>query len=333
MIYQHDPASEPDEAFEAGRMDHVVAGNDGRLLDSRRTPIRIRRVRPEVGMFQVEILAFEDQGALWDMAFEDAGGFQFRRGGKRLAPATLTEYRAIAARLGRRTQIPADAEARARTEELIQAEQVRVMSWLGERRHLAQELPKHLELAGRTGLPDLMRALQDYLDRAGVSDTEEAFARAYASNPHAGEVVRGHEVVLARLGLVSYDGRGLRDPASLSGPWSEERRAAHVRARLAFVRAMFELAHFDRVTLYRGYAAERPRREAPPERSFISATFDRSVAMAHFEGNERTSVAALYRQRVPVSRLVMTYLETAALNHPYQEAEAVLLRAESDEVF
>jgi hypothetical protein len=283
-------------------------------------------------MFQVEILAFEDQGALWEMAFEDVDRFQFRRGGNRLSPDLVSEYQAIAHRLGRWLQIPADAAARARTEELIQAERARVKAWLSERAHVVQEIPHHISLAVGTGPPDLMSALQEYLARAGVADMEATFARAYASNPHAGEVVRGHEVVLARLGLVPYRGRALRDPASSSGPWSEQRRADHIRARLAFVRAMFDLAHLDHVTLYRGYAAERPQGREP-RHSFVSATFDLAVAMAHFEGNERTTVAALYRQRVPVSRLFMTHLETAALNDPYQEAEAVLLRASSSDVF
>jgi hypothetical protein len=60
MIYQHDSASEPDQEFEPGQMDHLVTGNDGRLLDARRTPVCVCHMRSEVGMFQVEILAFED---------------------------------------------------------------------------------------------------------------------------------------------------------------------------------------------------------------------------------------------------------------------------------
>ena len=36
-------------------------------------------------------------------------------------------------------------------------------------------------------------------------------------------------------------------------------------------------------------------------------------------------VALLVRQRVPVSRLFMTFLETAAMNDRYREAEAVLI--------
>lgn len=332
MTYQHDPASEPDEAFEPGQIDHLVAGNEGRLLDNRRTPVRILHVRPPVGMFQVEILAFEDRGARWEMAFEDVRRFQFRPEGPRLSAAVRAEYQAIVARLGHHVQIPANATARTRTENLIQAEQGRVKAWLSERILAPQNIPQHVRLVAPRGLSDLMSALQEYLERAGVAGIEAAFARAYASNPQAGEVVRGHAVVLARLGLVSYHGRALRDPASLSGSWSEQQRANHIRARLAFVRAMCELAHLDSVMLYRGYAAERPRGKRP-RGSFVSATFDRAVAMAHFGGNERTAVAALYRQRVPASRLFMTFLETAALNEPYQEAEAVLLRAGARDLF
>jgi hypothetical protein len=42
---------------------------------------------------------------------------------------------------------------------------------------------------------------------------------------------------------------------------------------------------------------------------------------------------AIYRQAVPVERLLMTYLETEATNHPYREAEAVLLGDPTNQAF
>jgi len=153
-------------------------------------------------MFQVEILAFEDQGAVWEMAFEDVARFQFRRGAKHLSVDRVSEYQAIAERLGRWVQLSADPVARSHTEELIRAEQDRVKVWLSGRVHVPGRIRQHLILADRRGDPDLKGILHEYLEMAGLVDIEVAFARAYASNPHAGEVVRGHELVLARLGLV-----------------------------------------------------------------------------------------------------------------------------------
>ena len=44
--------------------------------------------------------------------------------------------------------------------------------------------------------------------------------------------------------------------------------------------------------------------------------------MSHFDSD--SGAALLARQRVPVSRLFMTFLETAAMSDKYLEAEAVL---------
>ena len=57
----------------------------------------------------------------------------------------------------------------------------------------------------------------------------------------------------------------------------------------------------------------------------MSATFSRAVAEAHFEGGPSTRVALLVRQEVPVERLVMSFLETEAMNAAYREAEGVLV--------
>ena len=92
-------------------------------------------------------------------------------------------------------------------------------------------------------------------------------------------------------------GRPLAD--LFAGDWAEERRAAHVVARLAFVRELFapEGGH---VTLYRGLASERPL-EPPRGASFVSATFDPAVAEAHFGGGPTTVAARSTARRCPSS--------------------------------
>ena len=50
------------------------------------------------------------------------------------------------------------------------------------------------------------------------------------------------------------------------------------------------------VTVYRGAAVEGPLPE-PAWSSFVSATFSREVATAHFEGGPRTQTAVLWRER------------------------------------
>lgn len=331
MVYQHDPSTESDNAFDPGAMEHLVPGNAGRLLDARRTPVRLTRIRRDVGMFAVEILAFEDRGARWELPFEDISRFQFRRDAARADAALVACYQAIADRLGRPLRIPIDSTVRSSTEMRLRAERERVSAWLMDRVDVAA-VTQLLAQAGGGRNQELAQRLADYLESKDLLAMDRTFAQVYVSNPNSGEVVLGHEIVLAQLGLVPYDGRALRDPASLSGDWSHERRQAHIIARLAFVSALCRLAGAEHVTLYRGFAAERPRTDTT-QHSFVSATFDRAVAMAHFEGNDRSTVAALYRQRVPITRLFMTFMETDALSHPYQESEAILLRVDGEGLF
>ncbi|MGE4055790.1 MAG: hypothetical protein AB7F99_13410, partial [Vicinamibacterales bacterium] len=53
--------------------------------------------------------------------------------------------------------------------------------------------------------------------------------------------------------------------------------------------------------------------------------------MSGWTDSRRT--VAIYRQAVPIQRIVMTYLETEAMNHPYREAEAVLLTEPGNHAF
>jgi hypothetical protein len=53
--------------------------------------------------------------------------------------------------------------------------------------------------------------------------------------------------------------------------------------------------------------------------------------MSGWEDPKRT--VAIYRQAVPIHRVLMTYLETEAMNHPFREAEAVLLADSNNQAF
>ena len=86
------------------------------------------------------------------------------------------------------------------------------------------------------------------------------------------------------------------------------------------------------VTLYRGMAWDgRPTHRRP--RSLESATFSRELAEDHFGGGPTTTSAALYRQEVPTERVLMTFVETRAMNLQFKEAEAVLLGAGRRDLF
>jgi hypothetical protein len=316
VIYRYDEHAAPDTEFAPGRLADLVPGNRGRLLDPRRTPVTIVALSLVTGQFSVRVDAFEDAGAVWEIPFEDAGRFQFALGG---AMRDTEELEAVVARLDRPLVLGAGPDEPRETrppgdppgDTSPQGE----LSPLAEEREAAREWVRPLpDLRGyverRAGEPELYAALRAFMDSRGVGELERGFAERFVGNPWSGELVKGHAIVLAELGLCPFRGKVVRDPALFDGDWSRERRAAHLLARMAFVQELFGAP----VTVFRG------SRE-PETASFVSATFSRAVAEANIAGRD----GVVREWVVPAERLFMTFIETEAMNGRYREAEAVLL--------
>ncbi|MDX6666457.1 MAG: hypothetical protein QOG68_2663, partial [Solirubrobacteraceae bacterium] len=140
----------------------------------------------------------------------------------------------------------------------------------------------------------------------------------------AGELVKGHAIVAAELGLARYQGKAVRDERLFDGAWAKPRRAEHLLVRLALTGELWRRAGAGHVTLYRAAATDgvlEPGRRG----AFVSATFSRDVAEEHFAGGPTTRAAVIVRDRIAVERLLMTFWETPAMNAHYQEAEAIVL--------
>ena len=324
-IHESDPDQAPDSDFEPGDLGHLVPGNTGRMLDTRRTPVRVGSVDPGLGTFEVEVLAFEDRGARWLVEAERVARFQFPPDAPRARAATVAALAAAVDRFGQPLDIPIDPRARGRTRARLRDEERRAATALGD-------APQHIDLGGRLGDPSVQHALHEYLATRGLNDLETGFAARYVSNPSSGELVKGHEIVIARLGLVPYHGKVVRDARLFADAWSEERRAEHVVARLGFVRAMLRAAGHDRVWLYRGLTAEGPLSD-PPARTFVSTTFDRAVAESIAGRGAATVVSVLIGQLVSADRVFMTFIETAELNRVYHESEVILLADRRNRAF
>jgi len=325
-IYASDPDPAPDSDFAPGELRHLVTGNRGRLLDARRTPITVTAVRPAIGAFELEVGAFEDAGACWELALEEIGRFQFARGGAVAPPDVVAGLESALRRFDRELVIEPDPAAREETLRRIDR----------ARADVRIELPAPLDLAARVqacaGDPELFTLLDGLVADRDVADLEQRFADAFVSNPRSGEFVKGHAIVLAELGLCPYRGKVVRDPGVFEGAGRKERRAEHLVARLAFTYELWSTVGDETVTLYRGAAVDGPL----PERSsssFVSATFSREVAAAHFEGGSTTWTAVQWRQTVPVTRLLMTFLETREMNGRFREAEAVLIGDPANRAF
>jgi hypothetical protein len=321
-IYQFDPESLPDSDFEPGDLRFLVAGNVGRLLDDRRTPVEVTGLNAAEGMFEVEIQAFEDKGARWQVPFEDVARYQFAAGSRTAAPAAVATFAQAVSRLDQPLAIEVDADARTRALKRLEIERAAAGVWLDHEGLESIEIAPRI--AGREGDPGCSHLLHAYLARRDLVDMDVAFSEAFVSNPNAGEVVKGHAIVLAELGLCPYSGKVVRGPELFSGGWARERRARHLLVRLGFTQALWSRSSAADVPLYRamgsGGVLDRHRTS-----SFVSATFSADVAMDHFQGRANTKAAAILRQAMPVGRLLMTFLETPAMSRQFKEAEAVLV--------
>jgi hypothetical protein len=328
-IYEHDVEAAPDEAFEPGTLSHLVIGNRGRMLDPRRTPVTITGIDASRGMFGVRVEAFEDAGACWQLPVEDVSHFQFERGIASLTRSDLEQLERAAELFDRVTQIGVSEDARAQTLRAIEEQRALIRPELLAHSAL-RTIDIHECVRTRQGPKAAAEALDSIIERAGLASLERSFAETYVSNPCSGEIVKGHCMVIAEMGLCPYSGKIVRDDQLFDGDGTKERRQAHIVLRLAFLQELLSLLATSTVELYRGMAVDgalEPPRPAP----LVAATFSRDVAMSHFESP--TEVAVLLRQRVPVSRLFMTFLETPAMNDRYHEAEAVLIGAPGNRPF
>lgn len=229
-IYASDPNAAPDSEFWPGELRHLVVGNRGRLLDARRTPITVTAVDPARGSFELEIGAFEDAGARWDLALEDIGRFQFARGGSVASDVLVSELERARRRFDRELVVDCDAAVRSRTLSEIEGQRGRVRERFGSIGRV--DLPACG--AAREGDARLLDLVDEVMADRAVADVEHRFATTFVTNPGSGEFVKGHAIVLAELGLCPYRGKVVRDPDLFAGPWSKPRRAEHLIARLAF---------------------------------------------------------------------------------------------------
>ena len=322
-IHMSNPQPEAEENFEKGGLYHLVVGNEGRLTDPRRTPVRINAVHPRIASVDLQILDFEDKGAVWRVPFEEIKRYQFRKGSARADPRALLDWRETIEQLNRPLFVPAELSATHGTQRAIDAERDRALAFLrSESRFLQSQKP--LLHGGRSGIPELYEDLRAFMQGNRTWDMDRVFATHFVSNPGSGELIKGHRIMLAELGLCPFEGKVVRDPRMFDEPWSREQRSRHILTRLGFMRALFSLTGHQTVPLYRAVYNEgplRPRRN----RSLVSATFSRDVAESFFNVGGEQLTAAMYRQAVPAERVFMTYLETEGLNRPYLEAEAVLI--------
>lgn len=329
--HQFDPDMLPDSEFEPGTLAHLVVGNRARSLDPRRTPFHVTEVRVETGLVVLDIDAFEDRGAHWEVPFESIDGYQFARGSARAPHTDVARFEQACARFDRPLEVGVDSKAARQMATELGHLLRSAADWLdAHSTFLAAGVA--LDPTSRDGSPALADDFRRYMEDAGGWEMEEAFATQWVRNPNSGELVKGHRIVLAEIGLVPYRGKVVRDPALFEDAWNKTARGLHVIQRLAFLRALFARLRVPALVLYRGLSSDGPPSPRENE-TFVSATTDFEIARSCFGDARPSMTGVLYRQEVPVDRIFMTYFETAQMNAHYREAEVVLLWTPDDVVF
>lgn len=331
MIHPFDPAMAPDTEFVPGALAYLVPGNAGRMLDRRRTPVRVGELNLETGTWACEVTGFEDRGATWVLPFESVAHYQFERAAPRAGDAVLRKIRAAVRKFDQPAPLPPDPHQRRPTARRIEKLRREAGTWLKtESRFVATG--GTLDPGARQGSPLLAADLEAFMTARGLGEIERDFTATFVSHPGSREIVKGHAMALAELGLAGFYGTVVRDPATLAPPWDPERRREHILTRLAFVRETFALLGLGAPVLYRAVSTEGTLEPRRPQ-TLVSATFSFEVAMSLFGPAWEGRSAAIVRQTVPVERLFMTYLETAAMNRQFHEAEAVLLEDAGNPAF
>jgi hypothetical protein len=328
-IYESDAQMRPDSEFVPADLDRLVVGNKGRLLDARRTPITVVGVVPERGEFMVRVEAFEDTGTTWELFLGEFGRFQFDRDAAQASAREVDEFRRSVGRFDRELVIEPTSASRVRSQKELRSRRERIRERFGARLILsAVEVERSIAL--REGHPRLYELTEKLLEESGLGAIERDLLVPLVSNPRSGEMVKGHAIVLAELGVCPYRGRVVRDPGLFAGDRSKEIRAEHVLWRMALTQELW--SSIGSVPVYRAVATDEVLRPTNTE-SFVSATFSREVAESHFEGGPTTKAATLMRQGIPMGRLFVTFLETRAMNERFREAEAMLIGADSGVAF
>ncbi len=322
-MHEQHAVRESDDLFAAGTMRHLTAGNEGRVLDGRRTPGYIESIDRESCMFTWRITDFEDKGKCWEIPFEEIVSYQFRLGSRILSEGETEEIAESCRVFQEKLIISAREEKLAETQRRIAEKETAAAEWLKRNSGFVRE-EKTFDFNSRTGDEDLFNDLEAYLDSEGVLELEKKTAEQYLLNPYSGEWIKGMKIVMAELGLISYESSVPRTKDIFTGIGSKALREQYIISRSAFMKAIFKMSGHAEVPLYRGIASEVDFFEMP--NTLISATFSLDMAkeFAGMANPDAYRSCCWIKFSCPVDKLFMTFFETKQFNERYKEQEAII---------
>lgn len=274
-------------------------------------------------MFIWRITDFEDKGKCWEIPAEQIGSYQFRKNSKLLAAAKVEQIAMQCEKFQERLNISCMKEKLNDTERLIAEAQKDAVQWLEKHSRFLQN-GRHLDLSAEAGSTDLYDDLAGYLRLKGLLELEIQTAEQYVLNPYSGEWIKGMRIVMAEMGLITYNGTVPRSNTLFEGRGSRELRKQYIISRCGFLRAVFQCCGISEVPLYRGVASPVDFYETPA--ALLSTTFSAAMAKEFASIEESSAYRSCYWAKftVPVANLFMTFLETKELNERYKEQEAII---------
>lgn len=314
---------EPDSNFDNGTLAHLVVGNEGRVLDGRRTPGFIEHYDNDSAMFIWRITGFEDAGNCWEIPAEQISSYQFRKDSPLLSQDDVSCISKRCQELNKTLCIPKSSTAYAETEQAIEKQEQVACEWIIQH-SVFYQMGAEFDFYAKEGNELLFADLEKYLQLNSLYELEKETAEQYLLNPYSGEWIKGMRIVMAEMGLIAYNSAYPRKKETFMGIGSKEKRIAYVIARIAFVRSIFKLKGITEIPLFRGMSSEIDFYETP--QTLISTTLSASTAMefADIKQSSKARSAYFVKFTCPVDKLFMTFFETRQFNERYKEQEAII---------
>ena len=322
--HEYDDNMRADNEFIKGDLSFLVKGNKCRLLDGRRTTGYIEKYDEDSAMFRWKITKYEDKGKHWDLPAESVTKFQFEKESEQLSDNEVNIIKEKIKKYKENLYIKAKESEKIKTEAVIAEREKEIKKWLKDNSMFFKS-NKKLNFDSKEGPSSLTEDLTEYMKLKGLYDIERKTAETMVLNPKSGEWIRGMEIMLGEMGLVSYKGKIPRTKGIFTGLGSKNKRYKYLVHRLAFVRAYFNLLKIKEIVIYRGMSNEKDWKVIPRTFLYCTLSYDVAKDFSDFNRESKYRTSYIIKMTCSVKKLFMTYIETQALNRQYKEAEAILL--------
>ncbi|MCD2346717.1 hypothetical protein [Clostridium guangxiense] len=322
-IHQFNINSLSDDEFVNGEVKYIVKKNQCRLLDGRRTPGYIEDYFEDTAMFRWRIIDFEDKGNYWDLPVEDIKSFQILKNSEELDMEAVDRITEKINFFNKSIVIQADIIKKEMVEEKINIVERNILNWFKDNSNKLL-IEQAMNLNSEEGNKELIKDIKRYMKSIEMDCIEEKTSSEIVLNPNS-EWLKGIKIILAKLGIVNYKNKILRDEKIFDNMGGEKRIIEYIINRIAYVRSYFKMLNIDEVILYRGMSTEREWINCY-EKSLTSWTFSLEVALsfADLDKNNKYKNGYVIKRTVPIENIFMTYLETESMNKQYKECEAIL---------